>query len=262
MYSRFPFAQLLTCLTFLAAIPSFAQSVSDEAKKYYDRGQAALEFVQTDADYEAAMNEFLKAAKLAPDWPDVFYALGQVQEKLGKRAEAIASYKKLLNLAPDAADAEAIKTLINRLEYKLEKENEKQKMIELLLSWNTPGSTVVFTKTGGLNVGVYQLKQFLMEGDRLQAYIPCHLKDSPLRDKLVLAEQTVPVEFDGRILRFKYDYYNCPTVPEFQYCHSEVRITAEVVSVSPLEFKVKEEWKAMKSGETTTIAAGWKLSEK
>lgn len=262
MKSRFFLAQLLTFFLFLTAIPSLAQPVSDEAKKYYDRGQAALEMVQTDADYEAAINEFNKAAKLAPDWPDVFYALGQVQEKLGKYTEAIASYKKCLTLAPAGANAGTVKTLINKLEYKLEKENEKQKIIELLTKWNTPGSTVKFIKTGGVNAGVYQLKQFLRAGEHLQAYVPCAMKDTPLRNRLILAEQTVPVEFDGRILRFKYDYFNCPTLPEFQYCHSEVKITAEVVSVSPLKFKVKEEWKAMKSGEIETVTAEWQFSER
>lgn len=261
MNRRFFLAQLLTCFLFLTAIPSLAQPVSDEAKKHYDRGQAALEMVQTDADYEAAINEFNKAAKLAPDWPDVFYALGQVQEKLGKYTEAITSYKKCLNLAPAGADAGTVKTLINKLEYKLDKENEKQKIIELLTKWNTPGSTVKFIKTGGGPGGVYTLRRFLRAGEQLQAYVPTSLKDSPLRNRLILAEQTVPVEFDGRILRFKYDYYNCPTLPEFQYCHFEVKITAEVVSVSPFKFKVKEEWKHMESGETTTYTAEWQFSE-
>ncbi len=262
MNSRSLLAPLLIGLIFLTAIPSLAQSVFDEAKRFFDRGQAALEIAQTDADYEAAINEFSKAAQLAPDWPDVFYALGQVQEKLGRYADAMASFKRWLNLAPAAPDAEAVKSLINRLEYKLEKVSEKQHIIELLTGWNTPGSTVEFTKTGGTNAGVYKLKKFLKAGEQLQAYIPCAMKDTPLRDKLILAEQTVPVEFDGRILRFKYDYYTCPTSPEFQYCHSEVMVTAEVVSVSPLIFRVKEEWRSMKSGETTAITAGWQFSEK
>ena len=76
--------------------------------------------------------------------------------------------------------------------------SEKQHIIELLTGWNTPGSTVEFTKTGGTNAGVYKLKKFLKAGEQMEADIPCVMKDTPLRDKLILAEQTVPVEFDGR----------------------------------------------------------------
>ncbi|MGB3007002.1 MAG: tetratricopeptide repeat protein, partial [Chitinophagaceae bacterium] len=261
MNNRSFIKQLLSFILFFTGIVSFAQPVSDEAQKYYDRGQAALEMVQTRADYDAAIAEFTKAATLAPNWPDVYYALGQVQEKIEKYAEAIASYKKCLSLAPGAANAGTVKTLINKLEYKLDKAGEKQKIIALLTKWNTPGSTVKFTKTGGGPGGVYTLRQFLKSGENLQAYIATSLKDTPLRNKLISDEQTVPVEFDGRIIKFKYDYYNCPTLPEFQYCHAEVKIIAELVSVSPIKFKVKEEWKSEKTGNINNYDAEWQFSE-
>lgn len=71
---------LLFLLFFITPF-AFGQPVSDEAQNHYDRGQAALEMGQTQADFAAAIAEFNEAARLSPNWADVYLALGQVQEK-------------------------------------------------------------------------------------------------------------------------------------------------------------------------------------
>ena len=58
-----------------------AQNISDEARRNFDRGMAAVEMAKSPADYKDAIKEFEKAAKLAPGWADVYYNLGMVQEK-------------------------------------------------------------------------------------------------------------------------------------------------------------------------------------
>lgn len=137
------FVFLFTCIS------SSAQPVSAEAKKYYDRGQAALETIKSNADYEAAINEFNKAVKLAPDWPDVYYALGQVQEKLEKYTEAIASYNKYITLAPTASNAGDVRTLINKLEYKVEKEQGFKKVFDLMTSGKYESNVIEDCKITG-----------------------------------------------------------------------------------------------------------------
>lgn len=97
---------------------SFGQTVSEEARRHFDYGMAAIEMAKSPADYEAAIKEFEQATKLAPDWPDAFYNLGLAQEGVEKFADAARSYRQYLRLAPDADDAEEIKSLINKLEYK------------------------------------------------------------------------------------------------------------------------------------------------
>lgn len=96
------------------------QAVSDEAKRHLDRGMAAMEMAKSPADQELAIKEFEQAVKLAPEWPEAYRQLALAQEKAEKYGDAAASLKQYLRLAPDASDAEAVKSLINKLEYKAE----------------------------------------------------------------------------------------------------------------------------------------------
>lgn len=87
---------------------SFGQNISDEARRHFDRGVAAVEMATSPADYEPAIKEFEQAARLAPDWPDVYYNLGMVQEKAEKYSDAITNLKQYLRLAPNATDADLV----------------------------------------------------------------------------------------------------------------------------------------------------------
>jgi len=97
-----------------------AWAVSEEAQRHFDRGMAAVEMAKSPDDYAAAIKEFEQAIRFAPDWPDVYYNLGMVQEKAGQYRDAITSLKQYLRLAPNASDAEPVKSLVNKLEYKQE----------------------------------------------------------------------------------------------------------------------------------------------
>ena len=104
------------------AISALGQDISDEARKYMDRGLAAAETAKTEADFEAAITEFDKAARLAPTWADVYYNLGLIQEELGRDDDALRNLRKYCELSPNAADIQEVKQRINKLEYKKEKE--------------------------------------------------------------------------------------------------------------------------------------------
>ena len=108
-------------LIFLGGIEtSFGQAIPEEAKRHFDRGMTAVEMAKTTADYEKAIAEFEKAKSFAPSWADVYYNLGLIQEKAEKYSDAATNLKQYLRLAPNAGDAEAVKSHINKLEYKKE----------------------------------------------------------------------------------------------------------------------------------------------
>jgi uncharacterized protein (TIGR02145 family) len=117
---------VVNVLMLLCAVgSSFGQKVSDEARRYFDRGMAAVEMAKTPADYEKAIAEFEKAKSLSPHWPDVYYNLGLIQDKAGMYSEAMENLRRYLLLAPNAKDAEAVRTLINKLDYKKEQIGDK-----------------------------------------------------------------------------------------------------------------------------------------
>ncbi|TRZ88823.1 MAG: tetratricopeptide repeat protein, partial [Methanosarcinales archaeon] len=122
-------------------------AVSEEAKRHFDRGMAAVEMAKSPDDYAAAIKEFEQAIRLAPDWPDVYYNLGMVQEKAGKYRDAITSLKQYLRLAPNASDAATVKSLINKLEFKAEQTITDEVALDIFGSlgdrnmWQLKGTT-------------------------------------------------------------------------------------------------------------------------
>jgi len=116
---------------------SFGQNISDEARRHFDRGAAAVEMAKSPIDYEAAIIEFKQAIELAPEWADAYFNLGKVQEQAEKFADAIASLRQYLRLAPNASDVEAVKSLINKLQYKAENTLTNAVIISVLTSLST-----------------------------------------------------------------------------------------------------------------------------
>ncbi|MCX6565317.1 MAG: tetratricopeptide repeat protein [Candidatus Aminicenantes bacterium] len=120
-------------ILFFGIASSFGQTAQEEARRHFDRGMAAVEMAKSPEDYAAAINEFEQAARLAPDWPDIYYNLGLVQEKVEKYGDAIMNLKQYIRLAPNANDAETIKTLINKLEYRFDRLNTDPALIKAAL---------------------------------------------------------------------------------------------------------------------------------
>jgi hypothetical protein len=114
----------LICVVILIAWVSvtLADTVPEEAQRYMARGMAAVEMAKTPKDYKRAVNEFEQAAKLAPNWPDVYFNLGSIQAKAGNYGEAMRHYKRYLELAPNAPDAAKVREEIYKLEYRAEEE--------------------------------------------------------------------------------------------------------------------------------------------
>lgn len=222
---------------FLTVISTYAQPVPEEAKRFYARGQAALEMATTPADYDSAIVQFTKAASLAPNWPDVYYIIGQTQEKIEKYADAIVSYKKYLQLSPNAANAEAVKSNIYKLEYKAEKEGKKTVIINGLLS------------------GVKERKH--ADGFSFLAGLIFKKTDAGIILDVVRGDypeynqKNIPVTFDGQTIKMTYLAYRCPHpgMSNFDYypCEEKHSFTGKVVSANPLVLDVNIVVKLMAS---------------
>lgn len=99
-------------------------AVPEEARRYLARGIAAVQNAKNTEDFKLALPEFRNATNAAPWWPDAYFNLALVQERLGDIASAIANYRLYLVLAPNAKDAENIRTHTYQLEY-LAEQNAK-----------------------------------------------------------------------------------------------------------------------------------------
>jgi len=117
-------------LTWVSVTP--AGTVPEEARRFMARGVAAVEMAKSAGDYALAVKEFEQAARLAPDWPDVYYNLGSVQSKAGDFASAMKSFQRYLDLAPKAPDAAKVREEIFKLEYRQER---IKKVAELAGIW-------------------------------------------------------------------------------------------------------------------------------
>jgi hypothetical protein len=128
------FAIFAVCVLLLST--ANARAVSEEARRHMARGQAAIEMAKSPAELEDAINEFQEAARLAPGWPDPYYNMGIAQEKSGKLREAVASFKRYLQLAPNAPNAAKMREQIYKLEYKAEQILSVPEIIDVLVSFN------------------------------------------------------------------------------------------------------------------------------
>jgi tetratricopeptide (TPR) repeat protein len=194
-----------------------AQNISDEARRHFDRGMAAVEMAKSPADYKDAIKEFEKAARLAPGWADVYYNLGMVQEKLNKYNEAVASFKQYLRLAPNASDTETVKSLVNKLEYKADKISEQAKIPALLVGKWMPSRSYC----GGTPLPI----QFRIVGGILSVRIPVTWNAD-------IAQRTdykgYPVEIEGQTIRCRFKAkLLLPALNSTSYCNMryELKLT-------------------------------------
>jgi len=96
-------------------------AVPDEARKYMDRGIAAIEGAKGEEDFRAASVEFAKAANLAPWLGDAYRNLAIAQDKSGQYDAALKNLRFYLLTSPSPADEAWAKSLINKVEYRKEK---------------------------------------------------------------------------------------------------------------------------------------------
>jgi len=175
-------------LLFAVGGSAWAESVPREAQKHMNRGMAAAEMAKSPAEYEDAIREFEQAARLAPDWSAPYFNLGVVQKKAGKYQEALNSYRKYLELAPNAPDAAQVQAEIDQIEYKLEKVSEAAKIRSWLEGeWKS-----------GMIMGPVPVR-FIVKGDSVNMYYPTTWNAD---DAVSMDYETISIKQEGRKIRF------------------------------------------------------------
>ena len=116
---------ILPFLSFSIAVFSQNCKLNDEAKKHWYKAEAFAEGAAKDEDYLYVAQEYQEALKYAPNCPDIYFNLAYCQELLCKINpencdEAIANYKKYLELKPNATDKGEIESKIYKIEAKKE----------------------------------------------------------------------------------------------------------------------------------------------
>ena len=97
-----------------------APAIPEAAERAMARGKIAFERAMSRDGFGEAAAELRKATDEAPWLAIAYYNLGLARENAEDFANAIASFKLYLLAAPAAKDAQAVKTRIYGLEYKIE----------------------------------------------------------------------------------------------------------------------------------------------
>lgn len=230
---------LILSVLWFALIPRIAcaQAVPEEARRHMARGQAAVEMAKSTADYEAAARELEKAKQLAPQWPEVYHALGLLYEKTGNYEEAIESFRGYLKHVPSSPDAAKVQESIYKLEYKRDRNN-----IEGI--WKTVvNETTATCDPAGYEAGRrwWLSSRFVIddlvlefrkkpEGDRVRVL------SSRLRIHSLPDGSYVPVKRDEGIIKiFGATMYTCKDVVQPDHCPWESKFVLTQVSADELK---------------------------
>lgn len=226
---------------------SFGQTVSEEARRHFYRGQAAVEMAKSPEDYAAAIEEFEQAARLAPGWPDPYYNLGLVQEKAGKFREAIVSLNRYLQLAPNAPDAAKIQEHIYKLEYKAERENilTIADIVDVLVSFGNE-ETWEIEKRGKHEqnatfvpcavCGGFHICTFITRLDNDRIKVPRMIVHTKNGYRAVEEESFNIIKIKGPVVKFSIveSYVGYPVIPPYR----AARVNVEIEVVSKTHVKV------------------------
>lgn len=195
--------------------------VSEEAQRHFDRGTTAIEVAVSSRDFETAAKEFKEAARLAPDWSAAHYNLAMVYDKIGDMAAAVAEFRRYLELEPGAPDTKDVKSRINKLEFLLEKENEKARFPELLEgTWN---AYIVFCNGHRSSIRFYNWGK-----GQMSVELPVNWDVSR---NSATGWQKLPVKIEGNTVRFSFRSKTVIPRISTNYCDISFELTLVEPSV-------------------------------
>jgi len=114
------------CVTLLLARVAHADDPATRAaKRHFDRGQKLF----TLGKFDEALDEYQKAYDASPI-PDFLYNIGQCHRNLGDYEQAIFSFKRFLQLDPEAPNRDKVEIIIDELEDKLERDGARKKKLD------------------------------------------------------------------------------------------------------------------------------------
>jgi tetratricopeptide (TPR) repeat protein len=218
----------------------YAEPVSEEARRHLDRGQMAVEMAKTDGDLSDAIKEFQKAAELAPNWPEPYYSLGMAQNKMERFGDALKNLTRYLQLTPNASNAKEVKQLINKIEYKKEREVAVVKAFELMASDRVDWKKISAVdkgpdKSNGL-IAYFNIPEgFRMNKGALEKRNGCY---KMWHDKWRGWVEWVPVRINGSFFEYTYTYVvNGIYGNKKGYHLQEVKGEGEIISLDPVRTK-------------------------
>ena len=83
-------------------------------------------FYARKGNHRAAAGRYLEATKWNPSYAEAYWRLGRSREKLKQPSDALAAYRRFLQLAPDDKRAKAVGEKIPALEHQVETEPPAQ----------------------------------------------------------------------------------------------------------------------------------------
>jgi tetratricopeptide (TPR) repeat protein len=105
------------------------QNDGEELRRHIRYAQTAY----NSGKYQNALAEYQTALELAPNYPELYKAIGDVYEKLAATADlkaAIEHYKRYVEFAPDAPDVRQIRDKIYDLEYLLNEQEKQDRILD------------------------------------------------------------------------------------------------------------------------------------
>ena len=232
---------LATTVFICLAILSWAATVPKEAQRQFDRGMAAVEVAKTPEDYKQAIEEFRKAQALAPDWADVYYNLGLIQEKAEKLKDAVVSLKQYLQLAPNAPDAATVRNLITKLEYKAEQEITKEVALDI---YGSLSDSTKWRFVGESSAYKNWVKGFRRDGDRILI---------TYANKIInMTYNTAREELEGKTFTLKSILTFSDFCDERKGCDVVGFYNFEIVSKNKVQVKAVEVWPTIRNLEGKT----------
>jgi tetratricopeptide (TPR) repeat protein len=114
----------------LASLMSPPPAVGDEARRAAIQGKTAFKRATDAAGFKEAKESFEKAVKLASWWPEAYFNLALIEEKLREYDAAKDNFELYVYAAPGAADVAAVQEKIYELEYLQQRKVEAERWID------------------------------------------------------------------------------------------------------------------------------------
>lgn len=223
---------LILFLFWASVLPG--QEPGSEARALYDRGLEAIGRASTRKELKAAAALLEQAKEGAPQWAEVYFALGRVYAALDIYDRAAEGYEGYVGLAADAPDRDEALKHIRICRQRLEWLDEDKQLM----------ASGVWAKVRHLPPVRFNQPQvsyrFRMDAKgRLFAQNPWWETFDKNSNSWV-KEKWLPVAFDGKFFEYQYKiYFKALDPPRTEYMIETVR--GEVIHGEPLKVR-QEAW--------------------
>ena len=143
------------------------QDDREEMRKNVLRAQTAYKA----GEFEDALNEYKKALNFAPQYPELYKAIGDVYEKIGgttNLSQAIIHYQRYIELAPNAEDNRSIQDKIYALQYLQEKSQKQDEILDDLSGAWVAMDNIQIIKTDVKTGAVTYMADFIFKITEIQ----------------------------------------------------------------------------------------------